>query len=175
MTRMANPLKWLAVLAATVVVGVGLWLTPPKVPDLTLSVIDGRRIRLTALQGQPVLVSFWASDCRACLEEMPALQALYTEFAPQGLHLLAVAMPYDPPSRVLSLARERQIPYPVILDPDGAVTRAFGSVSLIPRHFLIDAKGRIRQDILGKIDPATLRPLLLTLLELDSIIENNAR
>ncbi|MEY4195330.1 MAG: hypothetical protein RLZZ226_1698 [Pseudomonadota bacterium] len=165
MARLSIPRRGLAILAAAAVIAGGLWLTPPEAPDIQLAALDGSRIRLTSLRGQPVLVSFWASDCRACLEEMPALQALYTEFAPQGLHLLAVAMPYDPPSRVLSLARERQIPYPVILDPDGAVTRAFGSVSLIPRHFLIDAKGRIRQDILGKIDPATLRPLLLTLLE----------
>ncbi|MBM3203465.1 TlpA family protein disulfide reductase [Candidatus Woesearchaeota archaeon] len=164
------PRRWrvmilLSLLLGSITVAALFWPGHPQAPDIELAAIDGSRVRLSSLKGHPVLVSFWASDCRACLEELPILDALYRDYAPRGFRLLTVAMAYDPPSRVVALARERQFPYPVMLDPLGLAARAFGQVPLIPRHFLIDAQGRIRLDLLGKINPARFTPLLTTLLE----------
>ncbi len=160
--------RWIilpSLLLGGITVAALLSLGNPPAPAIELAAIDGTRIQLSSLKGHPVLVSFWASDCRACLEELPILDALYRDYAPRGFRLLTVAMAYDPPSRVVALARERQFPYPVMLDPLGSAAQAFGRVSLIPRHFLIDAQGRIRLDLLGKINPETFAPLLTTLLE----------
>ena len=141
------------------------WGQKNKAPALELVSVEGQRISLEALRGHPVLVSFWASDCRSCLEEIPELVSLHEQYAQRGLKLLAIAMPYDPPSRVLNLAKDWHLPYSVILDPLGQAVAAFGQVNLIPHHFLIDAKGIIRQDMLGKITLESFRPSLEKLLE----------
>ncbi len=142
--------------------GVFLWhdhsrSVPEQAPQITFSIIDGDRIELADLRGRPVMVHFWATTCRECRREMPDLKALYRDINPQGLEFIAVAMPYDPPNRVLEVARQTPLPYPVALDIDGAVVRAFGDVSLTPTTFLIAPDGRIVFRKTGPLDFDELR------------------
>ena len=44
-----------------------------KAPDVTFTTITGKKIALKELRGKPVIVTFWATDCPACLKEIPAL------------------------------------------------------------------------------------------------------
>lgn len=125
---------------------------PQHAPEVTFSIIDGSKIDLGELQGQPVLVQFWATTCRVCRHEIPELIALYRDLHPRGLAMVAVAMPYDPPNRVLDLARKTPLPYPVALDIDGAATGAFGNVRLTPTTFLIAPDGRIVLHSSGRLD-----------------------
>jgi len=150
---------------ATALVASWWWLHPAQAaPDVELLHIDGQRSRLASLQGTPTLLNFWATDCDVCLAEQPAWVALYEELAPRGLDLVGVAMPYDPPNRVLEWAESRALPYPVALDLDGAVALAFGPVRVTPTTVLIDAEGRIRWTRLGRLDMTELREELLALL-----------
>jgi peroxiredoxin len=126
-------------------------------PDVEFTTLKGERIRLRDLRGHPVLVAFWASDCRGCIEEMPDLSSLYRNYSARGFQLIAVAMPYDPPNRVLGLTEARQLPYKVALDPLGRITEAFGRVQLVPNSFLIAPDGRIALHSLGRIRAEELR------------------
>ncbi len=125
--------------------------------DVVFRLIDGRQLTLEQLRGRPVLIDFWATSCRSCLEETPDLIALYQELANQGLEIIAVAMPYDRPDMVLKAAEELNIPYPIALDIDGTVVAAFGGIAVTPTHFLIRPDGKIADRITGTIDPAKLR------------------
>jgi len=125
--------------------------------DVVFQLIDGRRIALDDLRGRPVLVSFWATTCPACLREIPHLKALYREAAPQGLVMVAVAMPYDPPSEVLGLVADRELPYDIAVDVQGRVLRAFGRVPGTPTHFLMDGEGNI---VLHRVGPLDTRRVL---------------
>jgi peroxiredoxin len=122
----------------------------PVAPDTVFTSIKGERLRLGDLRGSPVLVSFWASDCVGCIEEIPDLEKLHGDFAARGLRVITVAMPYDPPNRVVELTRGRGTPYPVALDPDGRITQAFG-VKLVPNSFLIGPDGRVARHLLGRL------------------------
>ncbi|MDW5376158.1 TlpA disulfide reductase family protein [Halomonas sp. HP20-15] len=63
----------------------GLWLglmawqplghdaAPQRLPEMTLEDLDGNRVRLSALGGEPLLVNLWASTCPACRRELPLL------------------------------------------------------------------------------------------------------
>jgi len=133
-------------------------------PEASFRIIDGRRIELTALRGRPVIVNFWATTCAPCLREMPQLFKLYQDLAPAGLEVIGVAMPYDPPSYVLKMARQRPIPYPVALDPEGVVTHQFGDVELTPTTLLIDPDGQVVWRHTGLFNPDTLRQRVLALL-----------
>ncbi|MGZ8249177.1 MAG: TlpA family protein disulfide reductase [Methylomagnum sp.] len=158
MTSAKTRLVFTSILLA-VLVGAGVggwWLTRDRAPNVEFTTLKGERIRLRDWRGQPVLVAFWASDCRACLEEMPDLAALHRDYGPRGLRVITVAMPYDPPNRVVALAEGRQLPYNVALDPLGRLIEAFGRVELVPNSFLIAPDGRIVLHGLGRIHAAEL-------------------
>ena len=87
-----------------------------EAPSLVGQTLDGRLLTLEQLRGKPVLVTFWATTCPTCIQEMPHLIELYRDLNPKGLEMIGVAMSYDPPEQVRALAQQRQLPYPIVLD-----------------------------------------------------------
>ena len=137
---------------------------PEVFPPVSISTIDGRRFDSAAIEGRPLLVTFWSTTCAVCLREMPEMEALYRRFAPRGFEIIAVSMPWDPPGEVVRLARARALPYPVALDVDGAIGRAFGDVSSTPTHFLIEPGGDVAWRRTGELDFSGLSVRLQSML-----------
>ena len=159
----------MALFAFTLPVALGyLWFAPAGLkssPDISLVTVDGEQLQLASLQGKPLLVTFWATTCTACIREMPHLIELYEELSPQGLEIIGIAMDYDPPNQVLAMRNDRHIPYPVALDIHAEAARAFGNVRLTPTTFLIDPDGRIVYRKLGKVSMEKLRQDILDMLK----------
>ncbi|QJD30253.1 TlpA disulfide reductase family protein [Methylococcus geothermalis] len=132
-------------------------------PDLGFTTIKGERVNLGDWRGHPVLMAFWASNCRSCLEEMPELAALFRDYEGRGLRMAAVAMPYDLPSRVVTLAGKERWPFPVALDPLGELAGAL-RVELVPNCYLLNGDGAIVATRLGKPDFRELREAIDELL-----------
>ena len=126
---------------------------PERVPAVTVTSLQGERLNLHATRG-PLLVNFWSTGCAACVTELADLAALHTKFARRGLSVIGVTTRYDPPNDVLTVARDKRIPYSVALDLEGDVMRAFGDVEVLPTSLLIAPDGRILQRIRGAIDLA---------------------
>ena len=133
------------------------------VPDLNLHVIDGNKLNLNSLKGKSVLVTFWATTCATCVKEIPHLTELYKELDRDDFEIVAIAMPYDPPNRVISMSEKRNIPYPVVLDIQGEAAKAFGNVQVTPSSFLIDSEGNIVEENKGEIDIKALKKKVKTL------------
>ena len=125
-------------------------------PDVSFQTLEGDKLSLEAMRGSPVLVVFWATTCSVCIEEVPELTALYRELEPRGLKLIAVAMPYDPPSRVVAMAEAQQMPYPVALDVSSEITRAFGDIRYTPSAVLVGPEGQIQRRLVGRLDTEAL-------------------
>ncbi len=121
-------------------------------PDVTFKTITNKNISLNHLQGHPVIITFWASDCPACIKEIPHLKALYQQYHSHGLEIIAVAMYYDPPSHVVAISKTRQLPYDIALDLKAEHSKAFGNVMLTPTTFLISPKGNIVMQKQGMFD-----------------------
>ena len=138
--------------------------TPATVPDFDYTLLDGTRARSQALHGQVMLINFWATSCGICVQEMPQLAALHQRFAARGLQTLAVAMQYDPPSRVADFAQSRQLPFGVVIDNTGAIARSFGDLRGTPTTFVFDRQGRAATRIEGQPDFAELTALIDQLL-----------
>jgi thiol-disulfide isomerase/thioredoxin len=156
----------LCVLSVICLLGAVAWrLTYTKsfAPNAVLTTLKGDRLAIAELKGKPVLITFWATDCPSCIEEIPDLIALHQQFNGNGLQIIAVAMPYDPPSRVQTLVKERRLPYAVALDIDSGLIRAFGDVQLTPTTFLIDRQGVIIMHKVGAFDLVFLKALLTQL------------
>ncbi|PWG62742.1 TlpA disulfide reductase family protein [Spiribacter halobius] len=149
------------VLALAIVAAVGyLWFAPPArepAPAVRMDMLEGGQLELASLQGQPVLLQFWATTCVTCVAEMPELVHLHEDFADQGLAMVGVAMPYDPPEQVRTMVAEKGLPYRIALDRSGEVTQAFGDVRLTPTTVLIDPQGRVVWQRVGLLDFERLR------------------
>lgn len=138
---------------------------PRPAPEVTFTLLDGRTLTLADLRGRPVLINFWATTCPVCVAEMPELVALYQELRGRGFELIAVAMPYDPPSHVQDFARRRGLPFPIALDVQGQVTAAFDDVRYTPTAYLVDPNGDIVLRHTGRLDVERVRRLVLRQLE----------
>ena len=134
-------------------------------PDINFSTLTGEKIALKSLQGKPVLITFWASDCTECLKEIPVFIEIYQKYHSKGLEIIAVAMPYDPPNHVISIHKAWQLPYTIALDMNSEATHAFNDVQLTPTTFLINPAGVIDLKIIGKFDPIELKTHLETLIK----------
>jgi len=144
-----------------------LWFSPSgmqQAPAVTVTTLDGKSLPLASLQGRPVLVTFWATTCPGCVQEIPHLVDLHRELGPKGLEIVAIAMSYDPPEQVKKLVLMKQVPYTVALDTDGSAAKAFGNVQLTPTSFLLDPQGHIVEQKLGEMDMVQLRQRILSML-----------
>jgi len=143
----------LSLVAVTLTTVIFLVNQPNKpAPNVTFSTIFGEKIELSKLKGNPVIVTFWATDCAGCIEEIPHLIKLYQQFHPRGLEIIAIAMYYDPPNHVVEMTKAKQIPYYVALDLKAEHAFAFGQVELTPATFLISPAGNIILQKTGLFD-----------------------
>lgn len=134
-----------------------LWLAPSgaqRVPDITLQLIDGNKLKLSSLKGKPILITFWATSCPGCIKEIPHLIELYDELHTKGLEIIGIAMPYDRPDYVMEMVKQKKVPYLIAFDLQGVAVQAFGKVSLTPTTFLIDDEGQIVKKKIGEINMA---------------------
>ena len=129
-------------------------------PDATFTTIEGKKISMADLKGKVVIVNFWATDCLACVTEMPALVTTYQQYQQKGFEIIAVAMPYDPPAQVLNYATQKKLPFPVMHDGLSEITEKFGNVDLTPTTFIFDKQGKQLQRTIGALDYVKLNQLL---------------
>jgi len=129
-------------------------------PDAPLLMLDAPASSLAALRGKPVLLTFWATSCPGCIEEIPLLSELHTSYAARGLQVIGIAMNYDPETQVRALRERLQVPYPLALDKDGAVSAAMGTVRLTPTTFLLDAQGQVVYQKIGIFDLNKVKGLI---------------
>jgi peroxiredoxin len=146
-------------------VSIGCSKTITTAPDVTFSTITGQKIALKELRGKPVIVTFWATDCPSCVEEIPDLINLYKQYHESGLEIIAVAMQYNPPNHVIDMTKDRQLPYKVALDLTSEVAEAFGGVMFTPSTFLIAADGSVLKKHIGIFDPEKMTTTINSLLK----------
>jgi peroxiredoxin len=131
-----------------------------EIDDMVFISIKGEEISMASLRGKVVLVNFWATDCKSCVNEMPDLIQTYYQYQPRGLEIIAVAMPYDPPAQVVNFATQKALPFPVIHDSYADITRKFGDVKLTPTAYIYNKKGKRIQHAVGAFNFNKLHALL---------------
>jgi peroxiredoxin len=129
-------------------------------PDISFSDIDGQQHTLSQYANKPVLMIFWATDCSGCVQEMPELNALYQNYADQGLAMIGVAMSHDSPEHINAMREQRQLPYTLTWDQNDEIATAFNRVRVTPTHFLIAPNGEIVMRKIGALNFEQLREKL---------------
>src|SRR5690348_251852 len=132
------------------------------VPDVEFQTLAGKPFHLKELQGQVVLLNFWATYCIPCREEIPALNALQHELQLQGLKIVGASLD-DTVDGVNAYQQEvAKFEYDVLIG--GSDAKVKFQQSVLPTTYLIDRQGHIRQKIIGARDKAAweaaVKPLL---------------
>jgi len=124
---------------------------PPAVgntaTDFSLPDLDGRQVRLSDYRGKMVLLNFWATWCKPCTTEMPAMQAAYDKLRQQGLIVLAVNELEDT-AKVRQHIEAYGHTFPVLMDRNNKVANMFGVFGL-PVTVFIDQHGVVQEYIKG--------------------------
>src|SRR5574337_373369 len=106
-----------------------------------------------ALRGKVVLVDFWTYSCINCLRALPYVEAWYQKYKDHGLVVIGVHTPEfafeKDPANVAAAVQRLGVAYPVALDSDYAIWRAFNN-QYWPADYFIDAQGRIRHHWFGE-------------------------
>ena len=137
-------LRWLLEFALLVLVFlvVQAWLTrdAPRgaAPEISGALLDGSPITLSSLQGEPVLLHFWASWCPICGLEQGSIDAIA-----QQHRVLTIAIDEGPAKAVSAYLREAGVDYPVLHDPTNDIARDY-AIRGVPTSFILDPGGHIR-------------------------------
>jgi len=124
-----------------------------RLPEIELPCLGGGTpVDLSSLRG-PMVLSFWASWCEACGEEMPALQEFADDHGDR-VPVLGVDYADQYPASSLETMRDRGVTYPSLADPGGDM-KGFEEftkpLNYLPAIFLIDADGSIAYVNMGGV------------------------
>jgi cytochrome c biogenesis protein CcdA/thiol-disulfide isomerase/thioredoxin len=126
----------------------------PELAGATLW-INSPPLTREALRGKVVLIDFWTYSCINCLRSIPYVKAWDERYRKDGLVIIGVHAPEfafeRDPGNVRKAVTDLGIRYPVALDNDYAIWRAFQN-NYWPAHYFIDAEGRLRYHHYGEGD-----------------------
>jgi thiol-disulfide isomerase/thioredoxin len=157
----------LAVVAASVVVlsnaGVKTATVDPgvaqvgkKAPGFTSWDLGGRRVSLDQFSGKPVLLTFWATWCTACQDELPALQKIEDRYRSGGLTVLAIDYRETDNARMSQFLAGLHVGMETVIDPQGAIAGAFGVDLGLPVNVWLDRSHVVSSVMVGEQTTATL-------------------
>lgn len=109
-------------------------------PAIDAPDLSGAAVRWEDARGKIVVLDFWATNCRPCVEALPRLRALYRELQPQGCEFLGVSLDEDA-AAIDAFRASNPIPWRIVLDAK-QVAPAY-QVALIPCLIIVDKDGKV--------------------------------
>ena len=129
-----------------------------KAPDFTQADTSGTAITLSSLHGKYVLIDFWASWCKPCRAQNPALVRLYKKYSDKGFTILGVSLDSKKEAWVKAI-HDDKLQWPQVSDLkfwSNAVAKQY-KISSVPQNYLLDSQGVI---IAKNLDEDDLEQLL---------------
>ena len=124
-----------------------------KTPDFTLPSISGDEYNLRKLEGNVVLINFWATWCGPCRMEIPDFNELYEKYHEYGFQVLGISVS-DTKKQLENFLKSYEIKYPILYGSSkvmNKVTSDYGGVYSLPTSFLIDKNGEVIRTYPGAI------------------------
>ena len=163
---------WLAAAAGFGLAGVGaglVWRTSKR-QSQALSVaessfwsqqfaqLDGAMLATVSLRGKPLVLNFWATWCPPCVEELPLLNAFFSENKAKGWQVFGLAV--DQAAPVTRFLAQSPLAFPVALAgfPGLEVSKSLGNLSGgLPFTVVFGPAGNVLHRKMGKLQPDDLR------------------
>jgi cytochrome c biogenesis protein CcmG, thiol:disulfide interchange protein DsbE len=113
-------------------------------PPATLVTLDGKRFSTEELRGRVVILTFLATWCEPCREELPLLSEYQQEHADRGLTVLGFSLDtVDRLNEVRAMANPLRFPVGLL---SASAAPGYGRIWHIPVSFTIDRAGRLADD-----------------------------
>ena len=116
-----------------------------KAPEIALSDLNGKIIKLSSLKGKVVLIDFWASWCRPCRAENPNVVRLYKKYKNKNFTIFSISLDQDK-NKWIDAINQDKLSWPNhVSELSGwrSTSATKYGVSSIPKTFLIDKNGII--------------------------------
>jgi cytochrome c biogenesis protein CcmG/thiol:disulfide interchange protein DsbE len=167
--RWGRILVWSGLLVLLGVLALGLMRTQEgpvsagrNAPDFVLTTFEGEQIDSRDLQGQVIVLNFWASWCKPCEQEAPDLEAAWRDYQGRG-DVIFLGVDYvDTEPEAKAYLEKFDITYPNGPDLGTRISQAYRIIG-VPETFIIDKNGEIAsfqkgpfrdlEQIKGLIDP----------------------
>jgi cytochrome c biogenesis protein CcmG/thiol:disulfide interchange protein DsbE len=133
-------------------------------PDFGLPDRSGTLQSLSAFRDRVVVLNFWATWCKPCRQEMPALNAIAREYATRGVTVLGVAMDERGWAAVSPFLSQFPVTYPILMG-NPRVARDYGGLKTLPLTVFIDRGGRIVATHSEALTEAQLRKAVEAMLD----------
>jgi cytochrome c biogenesis protein CcmG/thiol:disulfide interchange protein DsbE len=118
-------------------------------PDFSLTGFDGRKVTLSELRGQVVIINFWASWCPPCREEAAYLEQTWRKYQDQGVIFIGVDY-VDTEKEALAYIQEFDITYINGPDIGTAISDAY-NIQGVPETFFVSKSGELRGVHIGPL------------------------
>ena len=120
-----------------------------KMPEFILpDATNGQKIDSRSLAGMTLIVTFFATWCPPCIEEIPALVKLQKKYGADSFSVIGLSVDQGGDKVVRKMIEKKSINYPVVM-ADTQVMQDFGGVFGIPVTFLINKKGNVVKKYTG--------------------------
>jgi len=135
-----------------------------KMPPFALeSVRDGKVIESSSFKGKVLLLTFFATWCPPCAQEVPVLNQLHEENKTSGFSVVGLSVDQQGPSVVSKFMKKKDIQYPVLM-AEAKTTSDFGGVYGIPVAFLVNKSGNVVKKYTGYVQHTILEKDVKSLL-----------
>ncbi len=119
-------------------------------PDFTLPNLSGEKVQLSQFRGKVVVLTFFASWCAPCRDDMPELQKLQDQ---SGGRVAVVGVNYqDSADDTRRMVSELHVTFPTLVEDASAnpVAKAY-DVHAMPDTLFLDASGVVRDRLWGEV------------------------
>lgn len=140
-----------AVFAVTLHVSAATQMPAFVLPD----VVNGKKISSGQFEGKALLVTFFATWCPPCIEEIPTLIKLQNKYGRDSFSVIGLSVDQGGAKTVKRLVAKKGINYPVLM-ADSITMQNFGGVYGIPVSFLVNKKGNVVKKYTGYIPKSVL-------------------
>lgn len=126
---------------------------PPRIgepaPDFTVQDSD-RKVTLSELHGQVVVLNFWATWCPPCVEEVPSLVRMQEQLKDKGVIVLGVSLDEDE-NAYRKFLKDYNVNFLTVRDVNQKSNALYGTFKF-PETYIIDRNGAMRRKFIGEVN-----------------------
>lgn len=161
---------WVAGLATGAIAGAGgwaWWVSPPPAPSSaapaslwqqTFETPEGASLVLSAFQGRPLLLNFWATWCPPCIAELPLLNDFFRQNTANGWQVLGIAVDQAPAVRAFLARKPLDFPVAMAGLTGTELARSLGNLGGgLPFTVVLSADGQMLHRKIGQITAENLQ------------------
>jgi Peroxiredoxin len=121
-----------------------------KGPNFKAENLDGEMVELNSEIGDgPILLSFWATWCKPCLDELNEFKKIYNDYKNKGFKMFAISTDDERTvAKVKPFVKSKGFDFPVLLDTNLDISRLYYAQS-VPYSVILDKQGMIIYSHLG--------------------------